>query len=173
MATSDDEAQDPGHSDPENPDSDPIVVIKGGGAYVRLPMPEAVAKRLGGSSRLHERLSPILDAGPQLASGISSHDAIKLTTQYDELFNHLELVAAEWSPIHVTKKGGSAITVIIPEAVVTRLGGSSRLHERLSPILDAGPRLASGISLHDAVKLTTQYGELFDQYEEIMTEQGQ
>jgi hypothetical protein len=169
MANDQDKSQEPGSVDHqesgdfEDPNPSPIVITAGGGAFARVPIPAQVVDRLGGSSRLLARLHPILEAEALGSSSISPGAAVKLTAQYDELFDHLETITADLSPIHIDKRGGSSITVPIPREVVDRLGGSSRLLARLHPILDAEALGSSSITPDAAVKLTTQYEELFDQ----------
>lgn len=168
--------QDPEQPDPmelvhyESPYPNPIVVREGGGLCVRLPVSEAVVQRLGGSSQVRERLAEILSSEQYLSGEISPPAAATLAAQYGKFFQQFETMTADRSPIRTNPKGGWSITVPIPEMVVERLGGSSRLRERLAAVYASEPDVSAEDSPHAAARITAHYEKLIGQMETIIKE---
>lgn len=178
MGASEASKQDPEQPDPmepadaENPYPNPIVVRGGGGSYARLPVSEVVVEGLGGSSQLRERLAAILSSEQYVSGEISPPAAARLAAQYGEFFQQFETTTANRSPIRTNPKGGWSITVPIPEMVVQRLGGSSRLHERLAAVYASELDVSAEDSPQAAARITAHYEKLIGQMETIIKEPG-
>jgi hypothetical protein len=159
-------------TDREDPYPSPIVVTKGGGSFVRLPVPERVVEGLGGPSQLRGRLNAILASEPYQSGEIDRHAAATLTTDYEKFFQRLETMSEYPTPIQVDPSGGWSVTIPIPRPVVEGLGGRSQLRERLASIRLAESSRGGQASPQAAAKLTAHCDELLGRIETIVSGPG-
>jgi hypothetical protein len=155
--------------------SNPITIDPGKGWLLRLPVPREVVGKLGGPARLGERLRPIMDTKLDQFGPLTPDARDQLASAYDDLFQQLAAIPAErrasgetgsgetagpGHPIDVDPHQGRSVTLPMPEQVLGKLGGASRVGERLRPILD-GPAVADGALTPDARdQLASAYGEV-------------
>lgn len=150
-------------------------------------MPREVLGKLGGPAQLGERLRPIMDTKLDQFGPLTPDSRDKLASAYDDLFQQLAAIPTERQdsgetdsgetdsgktdsgktvgpghPIDVDPHKGRSVTLPVPEQVLGKLGGASRVGERLQPILDA-PAVADGALTPDARdKLASAYGEVLE-----------
>ena len=151
-------------------DSNPITIDPGKGWLLRLPVPREVLGKLGGPAQLGERLRPIMDTKLDQFGPLTLDARDQLASAYDDLIQQLAAIPAERRdsaetagpdhPINVDPHKGRSVTLPVPEQVLGKLGGASRVGERLRPILEA-PAVADGALTPDARdKLASAYGEV-------------